>query len=403
VTETAEVRRVRLNPRDILHLGLLGIRSRRLRAVLSALGISIGITTLVVVTGIPASSRAALSEQLTSLGSNMLRADPLAQSDEPVLLPLGSLGMVERIGPVTHAAVVANTHATVRRSDRVDPNSTSGVTVLASRGDVLGTVNGRVSVGRFLTAATDAFPMVVLGYEASRRLGINAVGTGASRLRVYIDGSYFTVIGILAPMPLAADLDSAVFVGWEVARSALGFDGRPTVVYAKAREDALEDVRAALSATLSPRASGLVQVSRPSEVLAAKNATESTFAALFVALAAVSLLVGGVGVANTMFISVLERRREIGLRRALGATRGQIRAQFLTEAIALSGLGGVAGSVIGVLATLAYATYERWPVVIAPATLAAGLGGAVVIGALAGISPSMRAARLTPTEALATA
>lgn len=332
----------------------------------------------------------------------MLRADPLAQGDELTPLPLGSLGMVERIGPVTHAAVVANTHTTVRRSDRIDPNDTSGITVLASSGDVLGTVNGRVTAGKFLSAASDAFPMVVLGYEASHRLGITTVGTAATRPRVYVGDTYFTVIGILAPMPLAADLDSSVFVGWGAARSLLGFDGRPTVVYVKAREDALEDVRAALPATLFPQASGLVQVSRPSEVLSAKRATEGTFSALFVALAAVSLLVGGVGVANTMFISVLERRREIGLRRALGGTRGQIRAQFLTEAIALSVLGGVAGSVVGALATVAYATYQRWPIVVPIPTLAAGLGGAVAIGVLAGINPSMRAARLTPTEALAT-
>lgn len=193
-----------------------------------------------------------------------------------------------------------------------------------------------------------------------------------------------------------------MLVGWDAAKAMLGFDGHPTVVYLRAREDALEDVRAVLPATLNPQLPGLVQVSRPSDALAAKRATENSFSALFLGLAAVALLVGGIGVANTMVISVLERRREIGLRRALGANRGQIRVQFLTESVLLSVLGGAAGAALGVLATVGYATYQGWPPTIPLTAVLGGITGALLVGVVAGVYPSIRAARLTPTEALNT-
>ena len=394
-------RPVRLAPSDVLRLGLLGIRTRRMRAALSALGISIGIATLILVTGIPASSQKDLNGQLSALGTNMLRAEPQPNQKPPVLLPAEAARTVRRIGPVTAASSVANTHALVRRSDRTDPNDGLGLTVLAARSDLLPSVNGKVRSGRFLDASTERFPTVVLGYQAASRLGLPRLVPGQEPPQVIIGETYFTVIGILDPMPLAPELDRSVLVGWQAAQSRLHFDGHPTVIYVKAREDAIEDVAAVLPATLYPKLPGLVRVSRPSDALAAKRATESTFSALFLGLAGVALLVGGIGVANTMYLSVLERRREIGLRRALGAGRGQIRAQFLTEAVALSALGGIAGTALGILTTLGYATYQGWPPVIPLASVAAGTVGAVVIGMAAGVYPSIRASLLTPTEALA--
>ncbi len=365
----------RLSPLDLLHLGTIGLSTRRARAALSALGIALGIATMVVVTGIPASSQRALLDELTALGTNMLRAQPSPRQDDPVLLAEGSAAMAARIGPVTASAAVANTHTRVRRS----------------------TVNGRVQSGRFLTDG--AFPTVVLGYVAAGRLGISAVREDATPA-VFVGDTWFTVVGVLAPMPLAPDLERSVLVGWQAARDRLGFDGHPTVVYVKAREESIEDVRSVLPATLHPEVPGLVQVSRPSDALAAKRATQSSYSALFLGLAGVALLVGGVGVANTMVISVLERRREIGLRRALGATRGHIRGQFLTEAVLLSGLGGLAGTLLGVLGVVGYATVHDWPTVIPLPVLGGGLLAALVVGAVAGLYPSIRAARLTPTAAL---
>ncbi|MET9225898.1 ABC transporter permease [Lentzea sp. NPDC003310] len=386
----------RLSPLDLLSVGSQGMRTRRLRAALSALGIALGIATVVVVTGIPASSQQALLDELTALGTNLLRAQPSPRQDDPVRLPESAVAMVGRIGPVTAAAAVANTHTRVRRNDLLDPGHSSDITVLAATPGLLETVNGHVRSGDFL--ARPDFPNVVLGHVAAQRLGIPDVGEQPA---VFVGERWFTVTGVLAPMPLAPDLERSVLVGWEAARSQLGFDGHPTVVYVKAREESIEDVRAVLPATLFGEIPGLVQVSRPSDALAAKRATQNSYSALFLGLAGVALLVGGVGVANTMVISVLERRSEIGLRRALGATRGHIRAQFLTEAVLLSGLGGLAGTALGALGVAGYATLHRWPLVIPLEVLAAGVLAAFVVGAAAGLYPSIRAARLTPTQALA--
>ncbi|WP_217182102.1 ABC transporter permease [Streptomyces sp. AC495_CC817] len=395
-------RPVRLAPRDLLGLGLLGIRTRKVRAALSALGISIGIATMIVVTGIPASSQKALMEELAALGTNTLQAVPTPGAEPPVLLPEESVNMVSRIGPVTVSSAVANTHAVVHRSDRVDAGDFSGLTVLAAKRNLLQSVNGAVGSGQFLNAATEKLPTAVLGSVAASRLGFSELNPDEPAPQIYIDKRWFTVIGILDPVTLAADIDRSVMVGWEAAGDQLRFDGHPTVIYVKAREEAIEDVRKVLPATINPQLPGVVQVSRPSDALAAKRATENTFSALFLGLAGVALLVGGIGVANTMFISVLERRREIGLRRALGANRGQIRGQFLTESVALSSLGGLAGSLLGSLAVVGYAGYQGWPPVIPLNAVGGGFAGAVLVGMAAGVYPSIRASRLTPTEALAT-
>ncbi|MGP4045917.1 ABC transporter permease [Streptomyces sp. 2A115] len=394
-------RPIRLAFTDIVRLGLLGIRTRGPRAALSALGISIGIATLVVVTAIPASSQQALMNELSALGTNMLRVVPQTDSDPPVVLPAAADAMAARIGPVTSASAVANTHTTVLRSDRADPADASGISVLAARTDLLGAVHGTVRSGTFLSPTTARFPTVVLGFRAASRLGFDRVRPGQESTQIYIGGHWFTVIGILDPLPLAPDLDTAVLVGWDAAGDQLGFDGHPTVVYVTARESQIEAVRDVLPATVHPQLPGLVQVSRPSDALAAKRATEQTLSVLLLGLAGVALLVGGVGVANTMVVSVLERRREIGLRRALGASRGQIRGQFLAESVALSALGGCAGTVLGAVVTAGYAVSQSWPVVFPPLALLAGVLGAVTVGMAAGLYPAVRASGLPPTEALA--
>ena len=143
-----------------------------------------------------------------------------------------------------------------------------------------------------------------------------------------------------------------------------------------------------------------LQVSRPSDALAAQQAVGTALNGLLLGLGAVALLVGGVGVANTMVISVLERRAEIGLRRSLGATRGQVRLQFLVESLLLAALGGVGGVLVGIAVTASYAAYQGWPAVVPVWASAGGVGATVVIGAVAGLYPAWRAARLSPTEAL---
>ena len=389
----------RLGPRDLLGVGLIGIRTRKMRALLSALGISIGIATMVVVTGIPASSQADLLRTLSALGTNTLQAAPIDR-DPPVTLPEDAPAMVARIGPVLTASAVANTHSVIRRNDRTDAQDGLGLTVLASKSNLLTTLNGTVRSGRFLDTTSERLPMVVLGSVAATRLGFSDLPAGTTKPQVMIGDQWFTVIGILHSVALNPDIDRAVLIGWNAARTLLHFDGHPTVIYLQAQEDYIEAVRAVLPATVDPQHPSDVQVTAPSDALAAKRATQTSFSALFLGLAAVALLVGGIGVANTMVISVLERRAEIGLRRALGAHRGQIRAQFLTEAVVLSALGGIGGTLLGITATTGYAWSQNWPVVIPAAATLAGLGGAALIGAVAGAYPAMRAARLMPTEAL---
>jgi putative ABC transport system permease protein len=392
-----------IGPIDLLALGVVGLRTRPVRAVLSGLGIAIGIATMIVVTGIPASSQAALVRELSALGTDTLQAMPVPDQDPPAELPESAVAMVQRIGPVRAASAVGNTHTLVRRNDRTDRSNGNGLTVLATRLDLLPVIGARIESGHWLNPATAEFPTVVLGSVAAARLGITGLSPGGSAPQVMIADSWFTVVGVLAPIALSPDIDRSVLVGWEAARAELRFDGHPTVVYLRAEEAQLERVRSVLPESINPERPGHVLVTRPSDALAAKRATETSFSVLFLALAAVALVIGGIGVANTMVVSVLERRSEIGLRRALGATRGQIRGQFLTESIVLSAAGGLAGTLLGLLATVGYARWQDWPLVVPAQSAALGVGGAVVIGVLAGVYPCVRAARLPPAQALTSA
>nr|MDT0660002.1 ABC transporter permease [Micromonospora sp. DSM 115978] len=390
-----------MRPADVLRVGGVGLRTRPLRAFLSALGIAIGIAAMIAVIGISSSSRAELDRLLASLGTNLLTVSPGSTFfGDDAQLPTESTAMIGRIGPVTQVAATAQLDDTpVYRSDRVPRAETGGLATRAADLDLPETVGAEVVSGTWLNPATATYPATVLGATAADRLGLGAAGTD---VQVQIGGRWFTVVGILAPVPLAPELDSTALVGWEAAASYLGFDGHPTTVYTRSADAHVEAVRGVLAATANPSAPNEVDVSRPSDALAAQQATDEAFTGLLLGLGAVALLVGGVGVANTMVISVLERRAEIGLRRSLGATRGQIRTQFLAESLLLSALGGLGGVLLGVAVTAGYAISQDWPTVVPPWVTLGGVGATLVIGAIAGLYPAIRAARLSPTEALAT-
>jgi len=384
----------RLRASDLLRLGGSGLRSRPLRAVLSALGIAIGIAAMVAVVGISASSQANLDRTLAALGTNMLSVSPgKTMFGQAAPLPDDALGMVKRIAPVTAASAVgAMTNKPVYRTDHIPKGETNELSLLAAQLDLLKPVGATIAHGTWLNAATDRYPAVVLGATAAQRLG--------NVPSVYISGRQYRVIGVLNSVPLAPELDSAVLIGWPAAETYLGFDGHATTIYTRSVESQVENVHAILAATANPANPDQVNVTVPSPVLKAKQAAMSAFNSLLLGLGAVALLVGGIGVANTMVISVLERRAEIGLRRSLGATRGQIRTQFVTESL-LSLLGGAGGVLGGFAVTGIYATTQQWPTVVPLWAIGGGVGATLVIGAIAGLYPAIRAARLTPTEALA--
>ncbi len=391
--------RSRLLGVDILAVGSIGLRTRRLRAVLSALGVAIGIASTVAVLGISASSQKELLDRIDQLGTNLLTVAP-GQSlfGEQAELPERSTVKASALSGVrTVAAIYDVPEATVRRSEYVDESTTSGIQVRASDFDLPQTLSGRMTSGRYIDPTTGRYATVVLGAIAAQRLGI---GSATRRPQVYIDGRYYVVIGILGPLGLAEDLDRAAFVGLTHAQRALDIEANPSKLYLRSSEDQLSRVRRLLAATANPENPEEVEVSRPSDALEARAQAKGAFTSLFLGLGAVALLVGGVGIANVMVISVLERRSEIGLRRALGATRRHISTQFLTESVLLSLLGGLGGVLLGALATYAYSVAEDQTTVVPLIAMAGGMGSALVIGAIAGLYPSLRASRLPPTEAL---
>jgi putative ABC transport system permease protein len=397
----------RLRPSDLAALASIGLRTRKLRSALSALGIAIGVAAIVAVLGLAASSTATLLDEIRALGTNLLTvSNGQTLTGEPAELPMAAPDMIARLPGVTAVQDTgAVTGVSVYKSPLIPGVETNGLSVDATTLGLPAAVGTTLAQGRFLNAATAREPVAVLGAATARLMGIDRIRPGM-RVRVGSQSSYqwFYVTGILNPATYDSGLDSAVLVGFQAAEKYLGFDGHPSQIYVRTASSptVTTAVDSLLGYQANPENPNQVAVSQPSDALTAQADAKGALDTLFLGLGAVALLVGAIGVANIMVISVLERRSEIGLRRALGATRGQIRTQFLTEAIMLSLAGGTAGVIIGAAATAAYARSHSEPAIIPPQAWAAGLAAAVLIGALAGLLPAIRAARLSPTQALLT-
>ncbi|MFF1540099.1 ABC transporter permease [Microbacterium sp. NPDC058269] len=383
---------------DVVRLGSVGLRSRPMRAVLSALGIALGIAAMVAVVGISTSGQAQFQQALDRLGTNLLTVSTgQSLTGDSVPLPKDAPGMIERIRPVTGVTALGATKAKVYRSDLIPAEESGGIATYAADLDLLQTLGVTIADGAWLNAATAQYPAVVLGSTAAAQLGIDHAGPV---VQVRVGGALYTVVGILDPAVLAPKLDLAALIGWTAAKAIAGFDGNPTEIFARTDPDQVTAVRDVLAATANPAAPNEVDVSRPSDALEAAAAADQAFTGLLLGVGAVALLVGGVGVANTMVISVLERRGEVGLRRSLGATRGNIRLQFFSESLLLAFFGGLAGVVLGVIATTLYAASQGWPTVVPAWASLGGMIATVLVGGMAGLYPAIRAARLAPTEAL---
>jgi putative ABC transport system permease protein len=396
------IRSSRLLAADVLRTGTVGLRTRRARAMLSALGIAIGIAALVSVLGITSSSESALLAEIDQLGTNLLTvANGQAIGGREAELPPYATAMIRRVSGVTDVAPTAQlAGARVFRTDKVPVYDTGGLAVRAADPSLLRTLGASTRQGAFLNAATEHFPVTVLGFQAAQSLGVSGL---RQPVRVVIGGRWFAVAGILNPLPFAPELDRSALVGFPVAAGLLGYDGHPSHIYVRTDVAKTTQVAALLGRSADPEAPGSVAVSQPSSALAARVAVVSAGTTLFLGLGIVALLVGGIGIANVMVIAVLERRTEIGLRRALGARRSHIAAQFLTESVLLSGFGGAAGVLLGAAVTAATAKARHWGLLIPPEALWGGLGLAIVIGSAAGLYPAARAARMSPTQALRSA
>ncbi len=385
---------------DLSRLASVGLRTRKLRAALSAFGIAIGVAAIVAVLGLSASSESGLLSEINQLGTNLLTVtNGQSLFGTTAELPLNAPGMIGRIGPVSDVQYTGTVNnVNVFRSPVIPSIDTNALSVDATSLRLYSVVDSSVARGKFLNAATANEPTCVLGAAAAQRLGIDRVFSGE---RVWLGNMWFYVVGILRAAPLTPEIDSEVLVGVPAAEKYLGFDGHPSEIYLKVEPTSQTAVvDSVLAATANPENPNEVNVSQPSAALVAQADTQAALNGLFLGLGAVALLVGAVGVANIMVISVLERRSEIGLRRALGATKGNIRLQFLFEAILLSVIGGAVGILLGVVSTAIYASTKHWGIVIPPLAWGGGIGASVVIGAAAGLWPALRAARMSPTEAL---
>jgi putative ABC transport system permease protein len=388
----------KLRPSDLARLATAGLRTRRLRAGLSALGIAIGVAAIVAVLGLSASASAGLDNEIAALGTNLLEVQGgQTLTGQPAELPTEAAAMIARIGSVTQVQETGSVAGDVFRSPLIPSIDTNALSIEAASVGLLHTVGVSVAEGSYLNGATAQEPVCVLGAAAAQRLGIDRVYSGE---RIWADDMWLYLAGILRPAVLAPDIDSAVLVGFPAAKHYLAFDGHPSTIYVRARTAGVERVDNLLGATANPQYPSEVDVSLPSAALVARAEARGAFDGLFLGLGAVALLVGAVGVANIMIISVLERRSEIGLRRALGATRGHIRLQFLSEAVLLALIGGAVGVGAGAVATIIYAHVKHELVVIPSLAWAGGIGAAILIGAVAGLWPALRAARMSPTQAL---
>ena len=399
MTATDTLSRRRLPVSDLTRLSTVGLRTRKLRAGLSALGIAIGVAAIVAVLGLSASSQAGLLAEINQLGTNLLTvSNGQALTGGTAELPTTAPGMIDRISGVEQVQSTGTVNsANAYRTPYIPSVDTRGLTVQATSLDLLPVLATTVAQGHYLNAATAQEPVAVLGAAAAQLLGIDRIYPGE---RIWVGGEWFYLAGVLNPAVLASAIDTSVLVGYPAARKYLGFDGHPSTIYLRAQPDRVTAVDNLLAATANPENPSEVNVSQPSDALVAQADAKSALNGLFLGLGAVALLVGAIGVANIMIISVLERRSEIGLRRALGATKRHIRTQFLSEAILLGLLGGAVGVALGAASTAIYAHTRHWATVIPTAAWAGGIAASLIIGAVAGLTPAVRAARLSPTQAL---
>ncbi len=397
-----------MNWRDTFASGLEAIRAHRLRSALTMLGIVIGISSVILTVGLGLGAQDQVRAQIDALGSNLLIVSPGSSTSSSGVR--GGFGTASTLTTTDAAALADPTAApdvaavaavTTSQAALVAGTTNWTSSLVGTTSSWLSVRNRTLSAGRFLTAAdTD---VVVLGPDTASELfgGRSAVGQ-----RVTVSGRPMTVVGVLASTGAssssASDDDVAV-VPMETARELAGEPSSSvSTIYVQARsEDVLSAAYQEVDALLANLHGDTdFSITSQESLLDTANATNKTLTILLGGVAAISLLVGGIGVMNIMLVAVTERIREIGLRKALGATPSAIRRQFLVEAGVLGACGGLLGVALGVAGAFLLPGVLGQPVSVSVPAIAAAIGVALAIGIGFGVYPASRAARLTPIDAL---
>jgi putative ABC transport system permease protein len=394
-----------------------GVLAHRLRSILTMLGILIGIAAVILTVGLGQGAQVQVREQIAKLGSNLLIVSPgSTTSTTGIRSGRGSSSTL-----TTADAVALGSTEVAPDIKRVAAVSTSSQSLTAGTTNWTTTVTGTtpnwvdvrartLSSGRFLTAddLTQARSVVVLGQDTVTELfsGRQAVGQTVS-----INGSTFTVVGVLAAIgssSTSTDDDVAVVPQSTFATRVSTGTARTSVstIYIEAvSQDALSAAYQEANALLQTRhgvtaAAADFSIASQQSLLKTATSTDQTLTILLAGVAGISLLVGGIGVMNIMLVSVTERVREIGLRKALGATPSAVRRQFLVEASSLGVTGGVLGLGLAVVGAVVLPHWLDQPVTISPLAAVGAVVVALGIGITAGVYPAGRAARLAPIDAL---